>query len=199
MIDKYRDLALWLTKKSEVLNDKYWSEMMAADQQTMNLKKQDRSRRMQGIAVQARNELKRFRSELSRTSVSNMPTGFQSRCSVYFDNWDSFFYYMAKYGSTGNLDDLGSATRHYQAVDKDLHELNRMLGVYGEEEAVEDVTEEAAEVEEEVEVEEDSKARGPREKEIIREKEVIIKIRCEYCKRPFDETLDVCPSCGARR
>jgi rubrerythrin len=104
---------------------------------------------------------------------------------------------MAKYGSTGNLDDLGSATRHYQAVDKDLHELNRMLGVYGEEEAVEDVTEEAAEVEKEVE--EDIKRRGPREKEIIREKEVIIKIRCEYCKRPFDETLDACPSCGARR
>jgi len=74
-----------------------------------------------------------------------------------------------------------------------------MLGVYGEEEAVEVVTEEATEVEEEVKVEEDSKAHEPREKEIIREKEVIIKIRCEYCKRPFDETLDVCPSCGARR
>jgi len=194
VIDKYRDLALWLTKKSEVLNDKYWSEMMSADQQTVNSKKQDRIRRMQGIAVQARNELKRLRSELARTSVSNMPTGFQSRCSVYFDNWDSFFYYMAKYGSTGNLDDLGSATRHYQAVDKDLHKLNRMLGVYDEEEAVQEVTEEAGEVEEASEVQ-----RAPREKEIIREKEVIIKIRCEYCKRPFDETLDVCPSCGARR
>lgn len=197
MIDKYQDLTRWLTTRSEVLNNKYWSAMMAADQETVNSKKQDRTRRMQGVALQARNELKRFRAELERASVSNMPSGFKNRCSVYFDNWDSSFYFMAKYGATGSPDDLGSATRHYQSVDRDLHELNRMLGVYGEEEAVEEVTEEEAEVEEEVE--EDSKARGPREKEIIREKEVIIKIRCEYCKRPFDETLDVCPSCGARR
>jgi hypothetical protein len=37
-----------------------------------------------------------------------------------------------------------------------------------------------------------------KEKEIIREREVIVKIRCPYCKNPFSETLDRCPHCGAR-
>ncbi len=35
------------------------------------------------------------------------------------------------------------------------------------------------------------------EKEIIRETKVIIKIRCQYCGKPYDESLDVCPNCGA--
>jgi hypothetical protein len=39
----------------------------------------------------------------------------------------------------------------------------------------------------------------PKEKEIIREKEVVIKIRCAYCQHTYDETLDKCPHCGARR
>lgn len=38
-----------------------------------------------------------------------------------------------------------------------------------------------------------------REKEIIREKEVIVKIRCPYCHKLYDETLDKCPNCGASR
>ncbi len=172
--------------------------MMAADQETMNSKKQDRSRRMQGVALQARNEIKHFRNELAKTSVSNVPSGFRSRCNVYLDNWDNFFYYMAKYGETGNLDEFGSATRQYEAVSRDLHELNRMLGVHGEDEMVQNVAEEAGRGRQATE--EPSKIQhAPREREIIREKEVIIKIRCEYCKRPFDETLDVCPGCGARR
>jgi hypothetical protein len=37
-----------------------------------------------------------------------------------------------------------------------------------------------------------------REKEIIREKEVIVKIRCPYCHRLYDETLNSCPHCGGR-
>ena len=36
------------------------------------------------------------------------------------------------------------------------------------------------------------------EKEIIREKEVVVKIRCGYCRNLYDETLDKCPHCGAR-
>jgi hypothetical protein len=35
-----------------------------------------------------------------------------------------------------------------------------------------------------------------KEKEITREKEVIIKIRCSYCKNLYDEHLDKCPHCG---
>jgi len=38
-----------------------------------------------------------------------------------------------------------------------------------------------------------------KEKEIIREKEVIVKIRCPYCGKLYDETLDVCPHCGGKR
>jgi hypothetical protein len=35
-----------------------------------------------------------------------------------------------------------------------------------------------------------------REKEIIRE---VIKIRCSYCASLYDENLDKCPNCGAKR
>jgi hypothetical protein len=34
-------------------------------------------------------------------------------------------------------------------------------------------------------------------REIIKEKEVIVKIRCPYCKQTYPETLDKCPNCGA--
>ena len=37
------------------------------------------------------------------------------------------------------------------------------------------------------------------EKEIIREKEVIVKVRCQYCGKTFDETLDQCTTCGAKK
>jgi hypothetical protein len=37
------------------------------------------------------------------------------------------------------------------------------------------------------------------EKEIIREKEVVVKIRCRYCQNTFNETLDNCPMCGAKK
>jgi rRNA maturation endonuclease Nob1 len=30
-----------------------------------------------------------------------------------------------------------------------------------------------------------------------RAKEVIVKIRCAYCKQVYDESLDRCPNCGA--
>jgi hypothetical protein len=35
-----------------------------------------------------------------------------------------------------------------------------------------------------------------REKEIIRE---VVKIRCSYCGSLYDENLDKCPNCGAKR
>jgi len=38
-----------------------------------------------------------------------------------------------------------------------------------------------------------------KEKEVIRETQVIIKIRCQYCGKPYDEALDTCPNCGAKR
>jgi hypothetical protein len=44
-----------------------------------------------------------------------------------------------------------------------------------------------------------TKAESVKEKEIVREKEVIVKIRCPYCHNVYDETLDKCPHCGAKR
>lgn len=38
-----------------------------------------------------------------------------------------------------------------------------------------------------------------KEKELIKEKEVIVKIRCPYCHNLYNETLDKCPHCGAKR
>jgi transposase-like protein len=34
-------------------------------------------------------------------------------------------------------------------------------------------------------------------REIIKEKEVIVKVRCPYCKHAYVETLEKCPNCGA--
>jgi hypothetical protein len=36
-------------------------------------------------------------------------------------------------------------------------------------------------------------------KEIIHEKEIIVKIRCQYCGNTFNEELDQCPVCGAKK
>lgn len=38
-----------------------------------------------------------------------------------------------------------------------------------------------------------------KEKEVIRETQIIIKIRCSYCGQLYDEALDACPNCGAKR
>ena len=35
------------------------------------------------------------------------------------------------------------------------------------------------------------------EKIFTKEREVIVKVRCPYCKGLFDETLNSCPNCGA--
>jgi hypothetical protein len=32
---------------------------------------------------------------------------------------------------------------------------------------------------------------------ITKEKEVIVKVRCPYCKGLYNETLNTCPNCGA--
>jgi len=40
---------------------------------------------------------------------------------------------------------------------------------------------------------------GKEEKEITKMKEVIVKVRCPYCRHLYDETLDRCPHCGGGR
>jgi len=37
------------------------------------------------------------------------------------------------------------------------------------------------------------------QKEIIHEHEIIVKMRCQYCGYTFDEKLDQCPTCGAKK
>jgi formate dehydrogenase maturation protein FdhE len=37
-----------------------------------------------------------------------------------------------------------------------------------------------------------------REKEIIKKTQVVTKIKCQYCGKRYDETLDVCPYCGGK-
>ena len=36
-------------------------------------------------------------------------------------------------------------------------------------------------------------------REIIKEKVVIVKIRCPYCHKLYDETSNTCPNCGASK
>lgn len=38
-----------------------------------------------------------------------------------------------------------------------------------------------------------------KEKEIVRQTKVIVKIKCPYCGKRYDETLDVCPHCGGKQ
>jgi Zn finger protein HypA/HybF involved in hydrogenase expression len=38
-----------------------------------------------------------------------------------------------------------------------------------------------------------------KEKDVIVEKEVIVKVKCPYCGGLYDEVLDTCPQCGAKR
>jgi hypothetical protein len=46
---------------------------------------------------------------------------------------------------------------------------------------------------------EDSEQNKATFKEIIKEKEVITRVRCHYCHSSFDESLDKCPNCGAKK
>ena len=184
-----QEIIAWVVSVSEILQNKHWISAMNAEQETVDAKREVRSRRIQGVTMQARNDIKRFRNELYQIASSNDFQGFRSKCSLYLDKWDNFFYYLARYGVTGNLDDFGAATRYYNAVSTDLTELNKLLGIGGEESTVQEAEQQQT----------SGNLPSPREKEIIREKEVIVKIRCEYCRRTFDETLDTCPSCGARR
>jgi DNA-directed RNA polymerase subunit RPC12/RpoP len=38
-----------------------------------------------------------------------------------------------------------------------------------------------------------------KKREIVKEKEVVVKIKCPYCGKLYDEALDVCPHCGGKR
>ncbi len=183
------EFAAWIIEKSQYLNQTHWDRMMNAEQSTTLSDKATRARSLQTIAVQARNDIKKFRTELNNLNVSVDLGGVKAKCGLYLDEWDGFFYYMAKFGASGNVDDMGVATRHYKAVDATLQEILVLLGLKTEEtQPAQDVVPSSSE-----------SAIPVREKEIIKEKEVIVKIRCPYCRHLYDETLDACPNCGASR
>jgi hypothetical protein len=177
---------------SEILNAKHWSKIMDAEQATVESDRSTRARTLQSAAADARNDIKRFRTELSAYAVPADTSAAKTRCTTYLDSWDNFFYHMAKFGVSGNVDDFGEATRHYKAVELGLSEVNRMLGLAPIQKEEPPLYEKPSQPQ--------SESPNPvREKEIIREKEVIVKIRCPYCSGVYDETLDECPHCGAKR
>jgi hypothetical protein len=45
----------------------------------------------------------------------------------------------------------------------------------------------------------DDRITGVNTKEIVKEKEVIVKVRCQYCNKVYDETVDNCPFCSGAR
>jgi hypothetical protein len=182
----------WLIHTSEYLNETHWNKIMQADSDTAWQDRPARARSMQGIAGKARNDINKFRTELGSFAVSDDLATAKTKCSTYLDNWDNFFYYMAKWSASKNVDDLGVATQHYKAVDVGLSEIKRVLGL----EVLGDEKTDARQEQLQPRTEE---SRPAREKEIIREKEVVVKIRCTYCRGTYNETLDECPHCGAKR
>lgn len=186
------ELVGWLIQASEYLNETHWNKIMQADSDTAWQDRPARAHSMQGIVAKARNDVKRFKTELGSFVVSADLAAAKAKCSTYLDNWDNFFYYMAKWSASGNVDDLGVATRHYKAVDVGLSEIRRMLDI-------EYVGGQEVDARQEQLQPRTEQSRPVKEKEIIREKEVIVKIRCQYCRGTYDETLDECPHCGAKR
>lgn len=182
----------WFLTVSETLNTKHWNKIIDAEQATVQADSSTRARTLQSIAADARNDIKKFRTELSMYAVPAETEAATTRCTSYLDNWDNFFYYMAKFGASRKVEDFGEATRHYRAVELGLSEINRMLGVASTQKTESPAYEPPSRTQAENQTQ-------TREKEIIREKEVIVKIRCPYCRGTYDETLDECPHCGAKR
>jgi hypothetical protein len=182
----------WFLNTSQTLNERYWNKIVDAEQATIKLDKASRARIVQSIAADARSEIKRFRTELATFAVLADANAAKSRCDTYLDSWENFFYYMAKYSRTGNIEDFGEASRQYKAVELGLSEINSMLGLPPVEKTEPHFYGEPSQPQ-------PDNSYPVREKEIIREKEVIVKIRCPYCRGTYDETLDECPHCGAKR
>jgi len=186
------ELADWIINRSEHLDD-HWQNTMEGEQAGFRSDGSHlQSDKIQNIAAQARNDIRKFRSELAGLEVSQASEAARMKCSTYLDNWDSFFYHMSKYDSSGELEELETATRAYKAVDVMLSGILQTLGLgsveRGEPFGYPQVQQSST-----------VSTRQVREKEIIREKEVIVKVKCPYCQRLYNEVLEECPRCGAKR
>lgn len=185
------ELTDWIIEKSDYLNKNHWTNMMNAQQAGFRPDGSHlQSDRIQSIAKQARNDIKKYKTELGNFKLPDDLGAVKTKVGTYLDNWDKSFYYMAKYDTSRDLDDLGAATQSYKAVDAGLSELVEMLGLEPIKRSEPPTYPQA---------QQQPAVRPHAVKEIIREKEVIIKIRCPYCQSLYDETLDECPQCGAKR
>jgi hypothetical protein len=183
-LDKLKD---WLIEKSEILNDNHWDKIMEAEQDLAQVNDKKRRRNLQNIALKARNDIKKFRSELENLLV--LDKNIKLRTQEYLSNWDKSFYFMAKYADSRNIKDFGSATNYYKMINMNLQEILGLLGIGNPpEKQIAAQTPQLA-----------ANHHVIREKEIIREKQVIIKVRCRYCKGAYNEELDSCPHCGGTR
>ncbi len=178
-IDKY-GLADWMNRVYDRLWNTDFFKMREADRSTALEDKETRNRALQGVAMQARDDILKFRMELEEFS---MPSGLEwavPKCNAYLDTLGNYFYSVA-------AQDYGAATRYFEAAEAAFSPIfNNVLDLEGRKEA-------------EAQGPPPPPSTTPTVKEIIREKEVIVKVRCAYCNGLYDETLDACPSCGAKR
>ena len=124
-------LAGWIIERSKYLNDNHWVNIIDAEQErhvSDNSQSRRASERLQGIAERAQNDIKKYKAELENLELPVGLGAARKKCGTYLDDWRRFFYYMAKYDTSGDLDDLGIATQSYNAVDIGLSELIEMLG-----------------------------------------------------------------------
>jgi len=124
-------LAGWIIEKSKYLNDNHWVNIIDAEQDrhvSDSSQSKLASERLQNIAKQAQNDIKKYKTELETLELPEDLDAAKAKCRTYLDYWHKFFYYMAKYDTSGDLDDLGTATKSYNAVDVGLSEMFQMLG-----------------------------------------------------------------------
>lgn len=178
-IDKY-GLADWMNRVYDRLWNTDFFKMREAEQSTAWEDKETRNRALQSVATQARDDILKFRTELEEFSVPSELESAVTKCNAYLDNLGNYFYSIAS-------QDFGAAKRYLEAAETGFSPIfYEVLGLEGGKKA-------------ESEGLPPPPSAAPTVKEIIREKEVIIKVRCSYCSSLYDETLDACPNCGAKR
>lgn len=124
-------LAGWIIERSKYLNDNHWVNIINAEQErhvSDNSQSKCASERLQDIAERAQIDIKQYKAELENLELPEDLEAVKRKCDTYLDDWRRFFHYMAKYDTSGDLNDLGTATRSYNAVDIGLSESIEMLG-----------------------------------------------------------------------
>lgn len=188
MSDNREKFENWLIEKSENLNSNHWEKLLDAEQDLAQTNDKKRKRTMQNIALRARNDIKKYKTQLNK--LSTPAANVKSKTVEYLNNWDKSFYFMAKFADSQDIQDFGASTKYYKMLDSSLQEILGSLGK-GSNPQTQTLPQ----------------STPPfvvghqiiREKEIIREKQVTIKVRCRYCKGAYNEELDCCPHCGGTR